>query len=172
MDHGYVGRHIFKENPQRHPGVLALAMAATSLPCWSRGGAGCPLGPDDVRRSGASDSSLEKCRIDAGVARYELAQLHDLEGNHAKALRLHAINREDYPRFYRGRYRLGMSLEMIANPAFYLPDKEATDMRESLRVLDRCGVTDCAEEISCEFVREELPDALGEKLPDALGRSC
>ena len=41
-------------------------------------------------------------------------------------------------------------------------------MRESLRVLDRCGVTDCAEEIYCEFVREELPDALGGKLPGAL----
>ena len=38
----------------------------------------------------------------AGVARYELAHLYDLEGKHAEALLLHAKNREQYPRFYRG----------------------------------------------------------------------
>jgi hypothetical protein len=51
----------------------------------------------------------------AGVVRYELAQLYDSEGKHTEALLLHAINREQNPRFFRGRYRLAMSLEMIAN---------------------------------------------------------
>src|SRR5207248_5375953 len=51
----------------------------------------------------------------AGVVRYELALLHDLGSYHLTALRMHAINREQYPRFFRGRYRLGMSLEMAAN---------------------------------------------------------
>ena len=39
-------------------------------------------------------------------------------------------------------------------------------MLESLRILDRCGVTDW-QEIYCEFAREELPTRSGE-LPDAL----
>ena len=78
----------------------------------------------------------------AGVARYELAQLRNLEGSHVEALRLHAINREQYPRFYRGRYRLAMSLEMIASPGFGpLDDKDCRRLRASLDILDRCGVT-------------------------------
>ena len=116
---------------------------------------------------------LEKAVSDspgAGVARYELAHLYDLEGYHVRALRLHAINRSQYRRFWRGRYRFGMSLEMIANPAFrfHLEDMEATDMRQSLQALDRCGLTQGAERIYNEFVREGLPDTLTEKLPCAL----
>jgi hypothetical protein len=79
------------------------------------------------------------------VARYELAQLYDLEAQHVKALLLHARNREEYPRFFRGRYRLAMSLEMIAHPSFQpsnppsgLSKGDPTDILiESLRVLDR-----------------------------------
>ena len=114
---------------------------------------------------------LEKAVSDspgAGVARYELAHLSDLAGYHARALRLHAINRSQYPRFWRGRYRLGMSLEMIANPAFSIPDEEATDMRESLSILDRCRVTRDAGRIYDEFARERLPGPLKEKRADAL----
>jgi hypothetical protein len=80
----------------------------------------------------------------AGVARYELALLYDLEGYHAKALRLHAINRQQYPGFFRGRYRLGMSLEMIANPRFGLGNEDGDAVRESLHILDQCNVTDRA----------------------------
>jgi hypothetical protein len=53
--------------------------------------------------------------LQSGVARYELAQLHDLQGEHLAALFLHAKNREQYPRFFRGRYRLAMSLEMVTH---------------------------------------------------------
>jgi hypothetical protein len=85
---------------------------------------------------------LEKCRLQSGVSRYELAQLHDLERHHVKALRLHAINREEYPRFFRGRYRLAMSLEMVAGLNFStLRPEDFDDLREALRILDRCKVT-------------------------------
>ena len=90
--------------------------------------------------------NLEKAAssmVCAGIPRYELAQLHDIGGSHLDALRLHAINREQYPRFYRGRYRLGMSLEMIANQEFSLPDNDKAKevLCESLRILDGCRVT-------------------------------
>ena len=83
----------------------------------------------------------------AGVVKYELAQLYSVRGqysaDHLAALRLHAVNRERYPRFYRGRYRLGMSLEMMANPHFRFTDRATTqrELDEILRVLSRCGLT-------------------------------
>jgi hypothetical protein len=84
----------------------------------------------------------------AGVVRYELAQLYSIQGEppeqHLTALRLHALNREQYPRFYRGRYRLGMSLEMVADPGFRFTDREAAedDVAEILAVLARCRLTE------------------------------
>ena len=84
----------------------------------------------------------------AGVVRYELAQLYSIQGEppeqHLTALRLHALNREQYPRFYRGRYRLGMSLEMVADPGFRFTDREAAedDIAEILAVLHRCRLTE------------------------------
>ncbi|HEX4830031.1 MAG TPA: hypothetical protein VH478_02945 [Trebonia sp.] len=88
----------------------------------------------------------------AGIVRYELAQLHDLHGWHLGALRLHALNREQYPRFFRGRYRLAMSLEMLANKWFTFgewPDPETTVEEEAqpevvlddaLRIMRRSGM--------------------------------
>lgn len=85
----------------------------------------------------------------AGLVRYELAQLHDLGRNHLTALRLHAVNREQYPRFFRGRYRLAMSLEMAANPGLTFPNREAVQymLTEVLTILHRCGL---ATRSSCE----------------------
>jgi hypothetical protein len=80
----------------------------------------------------------------AGIARHELAQLYNLAGEHMTALSLHAINREQFPRFYRSRYRLGMSLEMIANPTFEIGGKDEGMLQDSLCRLDRCDVTDNA----------------------------
>jgi hypothetical protein len=79
----------------------------------------------------------------AGVVRYELAQLHDLGSNHLTALAMHAVNREQYPRFFRGRYRLGMSLEMAANPGLTFANPAAVRymLTEVLQVLHRCGLT-------------------------------
>jgi hypothetical protein len=89
-------------------------------------------------------TGVDRC---AGVVRYELAQLHDLGRNHVTALRLHAVNREQYPRFFRGRYRLGMSLEMVANPGFTFTNPEAVRymLDQVLGSLHRCGLTPVAE---------------------------
>ena len=88
-----------------------------------------------ILERGASSS------VCAGVVRYELAHLRDINNDRVEALRLHAINREQHPRFYRGRYRLGMSLEMIANPEIKLSDNNSEDtLRECLSILGRCRV--------------------------------
>jgi hypothetical protein len=76
----------------------------------------------------------------AGVTRYELAQLYDLTGEHVKALLLHAINREQYPDFYRGRYRLAMSLEMFSQPGRTISADEGPLLDDALKILHRCGL--------------------------------
>ena len=75
----------------------------------------------------------------AGIVRYELAQLLALDDQHLESLRLHALNRELHPRFFRGRYRLAMSLEMIANPEHYLLFDEMTlrKLAETLDIISR-----------------------------------
>jgi hypothetical protein len=79
----------------------------------------------------------------AGVVRYELAQLLDLEGDHLAALRLHALSLDQYPRFYRDRYRLGMSLEMIAGPGlrFRYDENPKQQLDEILGILNRRPLT-------------------------------
>ena len=170
---GYVARRIFTEDPTAPPWCvgspdgddLAAMLIAGQQKVF-------PGGPDDVQFSrNLQISVLEKCKLDAGVARYELAQLYDLAGDHIKALRLHAMNREDYPRFYRGRYRLGMSLEMIANPAFELFDEEAPDAFESLRILDGWNVTSGAAFMCRELMQSQLSRARREELSAALQRA-
>jgi hypothetical protein len=78
----------------------------------------------------------------AGIVRYELAQLCAVSERHLESLRLHALNRELHPRLYRGRYRLAMSLEMIANTEHYLPDSDESWnlLEETLAILSRCGL--------------------------------
>lgn len=78
----------------------------------------------------------------AGVAKYELAQLLVLDDYHLAALRLHAMNLDQHPRFYRGRYRLGMSLEMIASPRPKLrnDDDPRRQLDEILGLLNRNGL--------------------------------
>jgi hypothetical protein len=170
---GYVAQQIFMKDPTAPPWSVGsfegVDLAAMLLVKQQQ------VSPESVKDLLLSRQRkigiLEKAVSDspgAGVARYELAHLSDLAGYHARALRLHAVNRSQYPRFWRGRYRLGMSLEMIANPAFSIPDEEATDMRESLSILDRCRVTRDAGRIYDEFARERLPGPLKEKRADAL----
>jgi hypothetical protein len=144
---GYVARHIFSTDPTAPPwcyGSNDGSDLSALLTAWrDRIHATSPADicharrrQIDVLKKAESKSSC------AGILRYELALLRDLSRNHAEALRLHAVNREQYPRFYRGRYRLGMSLEMIANPGFKLADDEHKHaLCESLSILDRCGVT-------------------------------
>ena len=144
---GYVAQKIFSEDPTAPSwcyGISDGSDLAALLSSWlDRVYANSPADISEARfrqmvilERGASNS------LCAGVTRYELAHLRDLNNNRVEALRLHAINREQYPRFYRGRYRLGMSLEMIANPEINLADDDSNEsLCECLSILDRCRVT-------------------------------
>lgn len=124
---GYVARQMFARDPATPPWCYGGA-DGTDLGAWlqarlERVRAGSFA---DVQQSREAQirrmwQAADNSRA-AGVVRYELAQLLDLYGEGADAyglhaLRLHAMNRAQYPRFYRGRYRLAMSLQMVSNPA-------------------------------------------------------
>src|SRR5262249_15520688 len=126
---GYVARHIFIRDPTTPPWCvgsvngrdLAAMLLAKQERVYAKSAAEICRARSDQIEILENAAGNNQC---AGIVRYELAQLHDLAGNHMAALRLHAVNREQHPRFYRGRYRLSMSLEMIANPAFRLRDTD------------------------------------------------
>lgn len=145
---GYVARQVFARDPAspkwvygasdgRDLGALLLARQERVY----------VESADDVRASRARQIELlwsvtgaDRC---AGVVRYELAHLEDLEREHLIALRLHAMNREQYPRFFRGAYRLCMSLEMIADPGYSIfnPAAARVILDETLDILYRAGRT-------------------------------
>ncbi|HTW05560.1 MAG TPA: hypothetical protein VMF87_35070 [Streptosporangiaceae bacterium] len=150
---GYVARQIFSMDPATpnwcfgapDGGDLAALLLSRQLRVRVET-------PDDVLRSRyaqiAQLKNVAMGRRCAGVVRYELAQLYSIQGEpaeqHLTALRLHAVNREQYPRFYRGRYRLGMSLEMVADPGLRFTEREAAqeDLAEILAILHRCRLTE------------------------------
>jgi hypothetical protein len=150
---GYVARQIFSMDPATPSWCFGAPdggdLAALLLSRQLRVSVETPA---DVQRSRheqiarlKSEALSRRC---AGVVRYELAQLYSIQGEppeeHLAALRLHAVNRDQYPRFYRGRYRLGMSLEMVADPGFRFTDQEAArdDLAEILTILHRCRLTE------------------------------
>ena len=170
---GYVARQIFKADPTAPAwcvgsfdgGDLAALLCAEQL----RAPMNCC--EDACHARHRRIEILEKAlrnSASAGVARHELALLYNLDGRHVEALRLHAINREQYPRFYRSRFRLAMSLEMIANPVFRFSKENAAGLLEdALCSLDRCGVTDNAAGM-CEIVDNKLsPGSAAELLAAA-----
>src|SRR5215831_11564714 len=166
---GYVARHIFIRDRTTPPWCVGAAngrdLAAMLLAKEERVGAQRPA---EIKRARSKQVAiLEKATGNnqyAGVLRYELAQLYDLAGRHMEALRLHAVNREQHPRFYRGRYRLSMSLEMIANPAFQLSDTDTEMLDEILAILNRCGVTRDVMREDDDVVAGMLQPRLREKL--------
>ena len=100
----YVARRIFAGDPTTPPwsigaadgGELAAMLLAQQVRVY-------PESEKAVHDSRCTKIGLLKdvahsshC---AGVARYELAHLYDLTGDHVKALALHAMTREQYPRF-------------------------------------------------------------------------
>jgi hypothetical protein len=161
---GYVARHIFaRDRTVPRWSVSATDGADLAALLRSRQVRGYPELRGDIR--GAWDTQIEilkgvgRANLCAGVVRYELAQLYDLTNRHAEALLLHAANREQYPRFYRGRYRLAMSLEMLANPHSMLGEIDMTALKAALEILDRCRVTGgLAEGIGGGYA--ELPESL------------
>jgi hypothetical protein len=148
---GYVARHIFARDRTVPPwSTSATDGADLAALLLARQVRGYPECRSDIRS--AWDRQIEILEgvagrdLRAGVVRYELAQLHELCAirRPVEALLLHAANREQYPRFYRGRYRLAMSLEMLANPHFRTDEIDMTTLKEALQILDRCGVTNAA----------------------------
>jgi hypothetical protein len=155
---GAVARHIFAMD-RTTPSWCYGALDGSDLGAWvlarqERVAAGSP---DDVQKSRESQINRMWQAADngraAGVVRYELASLLDLYAEDVDALdlralrlnslRLHAINRAQYPRFYRGRYRLAMSLEMVSNPG-HLPfgaEDTKTTLDDTLKILRQAGLT-------------------------------
>jgi hypothetical protein len=165
---GYVARQIFSADPTAPPWCYGSFDGSDLAAILSALQVRVPASGDIPAARSRRIAILEKgasSSLCAGVTRYELAQLHDIDGSHVEALRLHAINREQYPRFYRGRYRLGMSLEMLANPEFKLDDKNPKEtLCECLDILDRCRVTHRS-----EGRNDDVKDSkLGEPLPRSL----
>jgi hypothetical protein len=144
---GYVARQVFTLDPSTPPWCYGSAdggdLAALLLAGLERVR---PDTPDVVETSrDAQINQLWKSAStlrSAGVAKYELAQLLVLDEYHLAALRLHAMNLDEHPRFYRGRYRLGMSLEMIANPKPKLrnDDDQRRQLDEILGIFTRRGL--------------------------------
>jgi hypothetical protein len=69
------------------------------------------------RQRSILESAVRQSR-NAGLVQYELAAMCDLDGDNLESLRLHLDNRVRHPRLLRGRYRLAMSLSMLADPLF------------------------------------------------------
>ena len=141
---GYVARRIFAGDPTVPTWCIGVAdggdLAAMLLARHVRVYPETEIEIDKARRR--KIGLLEEVAFGSqcsGVARYELAHLYDLTGDHVKALLLHATNREQYPRFYRGRYRLAMSLEMIASsdPGKGMSEEEQATFDGALRILLR-----------------------------------
>ena len=162
---GYVARHIFARD-RTVPPWSASATDGADLAALLRARQirGYPEQRADIRdawhRQIAILEGVAHANLCAGVVRYELAQLYDLTGKHAEALLLHAANREQYPRFYRGRYRLAMSLEMLANPDSDVGEIDMAVLKEALQILDRCRVT--------TGIAGDIPPAGQANLPDRL----
>jgi hypothetical protein len=142
---GYIARQIFAMDRTVADWCYGTAdgrdLAAMQLARMERVNATCP---DDLPRSREQQLAILRKGAGtvraAGVARYELAQLCALTKDHLEALRLHALNRELHPRLYRGRYRLAMTLEMIASPEHPMhKDRDTPEkLQEILDTLNRC----------------------------------
>jgi hypothetical protein len=141
---GYIAREIFAMDPTVPPWCYGMAdgrdLGAMQLARLERFYAACPREVRESRKAQICILSGETGAVrTAGIVRYELAQLLALDDQHLESLRLHALNSELHPRFYRGRYRLAMSLEMIASAEHHFPRDEATrrKLAETLEIISR-----------------------------------
>jgi hypothetical protein len=164
---GYIARQIFAMDRTVPEWCYGMAdgrdLGAMQLVRLERVYAACPKDVTNSRDEQIKilSSSTGSVRT-AGIVRYELAQLLALQGQHLESLRQHALNRELHDRFYRGRYRLAMSLEMIANPEHYLPNDKATwdKLGEILQILSRCGLVDEKVKVSAEILTDKGPQEI------------
>jgi hypothetical protein len=156
---GYIARQIFAMDRTVPEWCYGSAdgrdLGAMQLVRLERVYAACPKDVADSRKDQIGILSSETGTVrSAGIVRYELAQLLALQRKSPESLRLHALNRELHPRFYRGRYRLAMSLEMITNPEPDLKNAEATwhNLTETLEIISRCGLTARPLDVSAEYL--------------------
>jgi hypothetical protein len=168
---GYVARHIFARDRTVPPwSASATDGADLATLLRARRVRSYPEHRNGIRRAWDRQieilESVAHANLCSGVVRYELAQLYDLTGKHVEALLLHAANREQYPEFYRGRYRLAMSLEILANPHSGLDEIDMTTLKGALRILDRCRGTDAVADKICDNGQPGLPDWLRSHLLD------
>ena len=70
------------------------------------------LPPAPAELAGTGGDAKPQCR----PIQYELAAMCDIDGGNLESLLLHLDNRVHHPRLLRGRYRLTMSLSMLADP--------------------------------------------------------
>jgi hypothetical protein len=163
---GYIAREIFARDRTVPEWCYGMAdgrdLGAMQLARLERFYAACDREVCESRKAQIRILSGETGTVrTAGIVRYELAQLLALDDQNLESFRLHALNRELHPRFYRGRYRFAMSLEMIANPEHYLPDNKATlrKLAETLEIISRYGRTD----IMLQKYAENMKDAADRK---------
>jgi hypothetical protein len=167
MAAGYIARQVFAMDPTVPDWCYGLAngqdLGAMQLVRLARVYAACSHHVDESREEQILVLSKWTGNArSAGIVRYELAQLLALRGQHLESLRLHATNRELHPRFYRGRYRLAMSLEMITNPEHFLPeeepDKEAASksLLQTLQILYRCVLPQESSQETREYQHDNL----------------
>jgi hypothetical protein len=157
---GYIARQVFgmdRSVPRWCYGTAdGRDLGAMQLVRLERVYAACPKDVADSRKEQIRILSSSAATVrTAGIVRYELAQLLALQRQHLESLRLHALNAELHDRFYRGRYRLAMSLEMIANPEHYLPNRPGTwdNLQQTLDILCRSQLADKPLRVSAEYPR-------------------
>jgi len=159
---GYIARQIFAMDRSVPGWCYGMTdgrdLGAMQLARLERVYAACPKDIADSRdvQIDILSSSTGTDRT-AGIVRYELAQLLALQHQYLEALRLHALNRELHHRFYRGRYRFAMSLEMIASPEHCLPNARATwdNLGEILEILSRCGLAGDTLQVCAEYQTDD-----------------
>jgi hypothetical protein len=175
MAAGYIARQVFAMDPTVPDWCYGLAngqdLGAMQLVRLARVYAACSHHVDESREEQILVLSKWTGNArSAGIVRYELAQLLALRGQHLESLRLHAVNRELHPRFYRGRYRLAMSLEMITNPEHFLPEegpgKEAASesLWQTLQILYRCVLPQESPQENRQYLHANL-EAAGKVTP-------
>jgi hypothetical protein len=148
---GYIARQIFAMDRTVPTWCYGTSdgrdLGAMQLARLARFYAACPREVHESRKLQIDILTDETGAVrTSGIVRYELAQLLALDDQHLESLRLHALNRELHPRLYRGRYRLAMSLEMIANPEHYFLADEAAarKLAEILKIISRYEHIDSA----------------------------
>jgi hypothetical protein len=175
---GYIAREIFAMDPTVPKWCYGMAdgrdLGAMQLARLERYYAPCTSEVCESRKMQILILASETGTVrTAGIVRYELAQLLALDDQNLESFRLHALNRELHPRFYRGRYRFAMSLEMIANPEHYLPYNAAMlrKLADTLEIISRSGPADSMLQGYVRDTRKEA-DLLGALSPSSGAALC